>query len=183
MANLQNNELVLRDVRLSYVQLTKPSNRPNQKSAYSVTILLPKTDTAQKAALDAAINAAIALGKAKDPNMPARPKTPIWDGDGYTSNGSEFGPEAKGHWVFTARKHADLGAVEVVDAAVNPIMNPGEIYSGMYANVCVSFYYYNNESKGIGAGLVAVQKTRDGEPLGGQKTAADVFSAAQHVPF
>ena len=102
----------------------------------------------------------------------------VWDGDGYTQSGKEFGPEAKGHWVFTAGLAEARGPVQVVDLSRNPILSPSEIYSGMYANVLVSFYFYKNESVGVGAGLGPVQKVADGEPLGGTLPSADdVFGA------
>jgi hypothetical protein len=59
----------------------------------------------------------------------------------------------------------------------------------------VNFYFYNNQSSGISAGLGPVQKVRDGEPLGGgqpasaasvfgapQGSAANVFGGAEAVP-
>ena len=66
----------------------------------------------------------------------------------------------------------------MVDLSRNPILNQSEIYSGMYANVLVNFYFYRNESVGVGAGLGPVQKVADGEPLGGTLPSADdVFGA------
>ena len=49
----------------------------------------------------------------------------------------------------------------------------------MYANVCLNFFAYNSTGKkGIGCGLGPVQKTRDGDPLGGRVTAAEAFGTA-----
>ena len=73
-----------------------------------------------------------------------------------------LGAECKGHWVFTA---GNKNPVPIVDIGQNPVVNAGDIYSGMYARVCVSFYAYNFSGKrGIGCGLEAVQKLEDGEP-------------------
>lgn len=174
-------EVLLKDVRLSYVHLLEPWSSPKQPSLkYSTTILLPKSDIAQKQALDTAIAAAVEAGQKKyGTRVPAQPKTPVWDGDGYTQNGKEFGPEAKGHWVFKASQ-PEKYKVEVVDLQGNPIADFTQVYSGMYANVLVNFYYYDNQSQGIGCGLGPVQKTRDGEALGGTPTsAASVFGAPQ----
>lgn len=74
---------------------------------------------------------------------------------------------------------------EIVDTAGNPIISATEVYSGMYARVFINFFAYNsNGKKGIGAGLGPVQKTRDGEPLGGKVSASDVFgeTAGQYQP-
>ncbi len=173
-------DVLLRNVRLSYVRFDKAyAKDARQEKKYSCTILLPKTDLAQKQAIDNAIEAAIAIGREKFGNaVPPKPKTVVWDGDGYTQSGKEFGPEAKGHWVFTAGLPEAKGPVEVVDLGRTPILNRSEIYSGMYANVLVSFYFYKNESVGVGAGLGPVQKVADGEPLGGTLPSADdVFGA------
>ncbi len=55
----------------------------------------------------------------------------------------------------------------MVDGNLQDILDPTAIYSGMYANVGVSFFGYNNpQNKGIGVSLDNVQKIADGEPLG-----------------
>lgn len=178
---MRNTQIVLENVRLSYVHLTKPyAAQPGQEEKYSVTILLPKTDTAGKAKLDAAIEAAKDWGREKKwgGQVPPICPTPIHDGDGVKQDGTEFGPECKGMWVMTASSKADQ-PVEVVDRQLNKILDPTQIYSGMYANVCVNVYpYVYVAKKGIGFGLGPVQKTADGESFGGgAPTAASVFSA------
>ena len=52
------------------------------------------------------------------------------------------------------------------------------MYSGCYANVKVAIYAYNHAKggKGLGAGLVAIQKTKDGVRLGGD-SGTDGFEA------
>ena len=104
--------------------------------------------------------------------------TPVHDGDGVKQDGTEFGPECKGHWVMTAGAKADY-PIEIVDRHLNKILDPTQIYSGMYANVCVNMYpYLYNGKKGIGCGLGPVQKTADGEAFGGgAPTAASVFTS------
>ncbi|MCL6598967.1 MAG: DUF2815 family protein [Alicyclobacillus macrosporangiidus] len=165
-------------VRLSYVHLTQPYARPGQEPRYSVTVLLPKSDVATKQRIDAAIEAAIQEGITRVWNgvRPPMIKTPIYDGDGVRPNGEPFGPECKGHWVFTA---SSKQPVEIVDLSLNPIINPTEIYSGMYARVNINFFPFNqNGNRGIGCGLGPVQKVADGEPLGGRApTAQEAFGA------
>ena len=179
---MRPTDVLLKNVRLSYVRFDKATSRnPNQEPKYSCTILLPKSDAAQKQALDAAIEAAIRVGREKfGSRVPAQPKTVVHDGDGLSPTGKEYGAEAKGCWVFTASLPETRGPVEVVDLGRNPIMNQSEIYSGMFVNVLVNFYFYANESMGIGAGLGPVQKVADGEPLGGRLPSADdVFGAPE----
>ena len=169
------------EVRLSYEHLLKPHAAvPGQEEKYSCTVLVPKTDTATKVAIDAAIEAAKQKGIANKWNGQCPPivPTPVYDGDGVRpSDGMPFGPECKGHWVFTASSKVDYPP-EVVDAQGRPITNHSEVYSGMYARVNVEFfpYLFGGAKKGIGCALGPVMKVRDGEPLGGgTPTAAQAF--------
>lgn len=175
---LSANQMTTGEVRLSYAHLDKPyAHDPKGTPKYSVTILMPKTDTASKARLDAAYQAAVQKGITDKWNgvQPPQIACPIYDGDGVRPNGDPFGPECRGHWVFTANS---TNPVPLIDEAQNPIIQPSEIYSGCYARVCVSLFAYSNTGKrGIGVGLEAVQKLRDGEPLGGGVSLADAFGA------
>ena len=178
---------VLTNVRLSYVHILKPySADPSQEAKYSVTVLVPKSDTANKAKLDAAIAEATQQGATSKWNgvVPPILPNPVHDGDGTKMDGTEYGPECKGHWVFTASSPADR-PVEVVDTQLNKILDATEVYSGMYANICVNFYpYLYQGKKGIGCGLGPVQKVKDGESLGGgAPSAASVFSAVKINPL
>lgn len=166
-------------VRLSYTHLFQPyANRNGGEAKYSTTILVPKSDTATKQRIDAAIAAAKQAGASKcwNGDIPPIVAVPVYDGDGARpSDGMPFGDECKGHWVFTA---SSKQPPQVVDPQVQPIIDQSQVYSGMYGRVSVTFFPYNsNGKKGIGCGLNNVQKLKDGEPLGGRTTAADDFSA------
>lgn len=172
------------EVRFSYVHLFKPyAHMQGQEEKYSVTVLVPKTDTETMNRINAAIEAAKARGVSDKWNGQCPPivPTPVYDGDGVRpSDGMAFGPECKGHYVFTASAKVDYPP-EVVDTMGNPIINQSEVYSGMYGRVNVTFYPYSfGGKKGIGCGLGPVQKTRDGEVLGGgMPKASSVFGAPQ----
>lgn len=174
------------EVRLSYVHLFKPyAVTPGQEEKYSCTILVPKADTETMSRVNAAIEAAKQRGISEKWNGQCPPiiPTPIYDGDGVRpSDGLPFGPECKGHWVFTASAKADYPP-EVVDAQGNPIINHSEIYSGVYAYVNVTFYPYAfGGKKGIGCGLGPVMKRRDGDVLGGGRMSASaVFGFVQQA--
>lgn len=168
--------------RLSYVHLFKPyAAIQGQEEKYSTTILIPKTDIETKQKIDAAIRAAEAQGVEKTWNGVKPPKipNPLRDGDGTKDDGTEFGPECKGHWVMTASAKVDYPP-KIVDRAVNPILDQSAIYSGIYANVSVNFFPYAFAGKkGIGAGLGNVQKVKDGESLAGTRTAEQDFGAIE----
>lgn len=174
--------------RLSYCNLLEPRGstfNPDADPKYSVTVLVPKSDTATMQRISAAIEAAATAGvTSKWSNQrPPMLKTPVHDGDGQRpSDGLPFGDECKGHWVFTA---ANTRKPDVVDAACNPIVSPTEIYSGMYGRVGIDFFPYNSGgSKGIGCSLCTVQKLEDGEPLGARSsTAAEDFGDGYGAQF
>lgn len=182
MDNLTN--VTTGEVRLSYAHLFKPyAAMPGQEEKFSVTVLVPKSDMDTMGRIQAAIEAAKQRGTSDKWNGVCPPvvPTPLYDGDGVRpSDGMAFGPECKGHWVFTASAKADYPP-EVVDRSGNPIINQSEVYSGMYGRVNVTFFpYAYGGKKGVGCGLGPVQKLRDGEPLGGGRvSAAQAFGAPQ----
>lgn len=173
-------------VRLSYVHLFKPyAAMQGQEEKYSVTVLVPKTDTDTMARINAAIEAAKQKGVTDKWNGQCPPVIPIpvYDGNGVRpSDGLPFGPECRGCFVFTASAKADYPP-EVVDRFGNPIINQSEVYSGIYGRVNISFFPYAfGGKKGVGCGLGPVQKLEDGEPLGGSApTAAQAFGALQQA--
>ena len=176
MSNNKPTIVTTGEVRISYEHLMKPyANQQGAEPKFSATLLIPKSDVATKQRIDAAIQAATQEGINSKWNgvRPPQVAIPIYDGDGVRPNGEPFGPECKGHWVMTASSRI---RPEVVDLNLNPIIDATEVYSGMYARVNINFFPYNAAGKkGIGCGLGPVQKTRDGEPLGGRITAAEAF--------
>ena len=176
---MSTTKVITGELILSYPHLFEAyANQPGQTPKFSVTLLIPKTDTATRAKIDAAIQQASLEGTSKTWNgvKPPMVATPIHDGDGTRpSDGSEFPEECKGHWVMTASSKQQP---QVVDAALNPIMNQSDIYAGVKARVSINFFAYNfNGRKGIGCGLNNVQKLREGTPLTSRSSADDDFDA------
>lgn len=178
--------VTINDVRFSYCNLFQPKapfNNPQGEPKYSVTVLVPKTNTAAKAVIDNAVAQAIDAGVSSKWNgvRPPQPAICVHDGDGpRPSDGSAFGEECKGCWVFTA---STKQPPFVVDEYVQNIIDPTKVYSGMWGNVNVTFFAYNNAGKkGIGCGLNGVQKIRDDEALGGQITAQEAFKPVGTPP-
>jgi hypothetical protein len=177
--------ITINGVRFSYLNVFQPVARNGQEPKFSATILVPKNNMEAKAAIDRAIAEAMDSGVNSRWNgvRPPQPANCVHDGDGVRpSDGQPFGAECKGCWVFTASTKADRPPF-VVDARVQTIIDPTQVYSGMWGNVNVAFFPYNaNGKKGIGCGLNGVQKVRDGEPLGGRVTAQDAFSVVEAAP-
>lgn len=186
MYNNNPTRVLTGEVRLSYVNLVSPranSNDPNATPKYSVTLLIPKTDTACKQNIDASIEAAAKDAQARNWNgvRPPVMPTPIHDGDGVRENGTPYGDECKGCWVMTASSKNKPQVVHQSD--INTELLPQDIYSGMYARVTINFFGYNRAGKrGIGCGLGNVMKTREGEPLAGGTTAAADFAGIGQTP-
>ena len=178
--------ITITNVRTSYLAVLKPKppfNNPLGDRKYSVTILVPKSNTAAMEAINRDIARAIEAGVISKWGgvRPPQPAICVHDGDGpRPSDGSAFGEECRGCWVFTA---SSKQAPFVVDAQVQPIIDPTQVYSGMWANVNVTFFAYNNAGKkGIGCGLNGVQKVRDDTPLASRVTAQEAFQAIPASP-
>jgi hypothetical protein len=172
------------EVRLSYANLTTPrAAQQGGEPKYSVTLLIPKSDTATKADIDAAIQAAAndAVSKVWNGVRPPQVRIPIYDGDGVRPSGVPFGSECHGHWVMTASTKNKPQVVGIDN--INTELSPADIYSGMYARVTVRFFGYSNSgNKGVGCGLGNVLKTRDGEALAGSASAASDFAGIGASP-
>ena len=172
------------ECRLSYCNLTTPrAAQQGGEPKYSVTVLIPKTDVATKADIDAASQAAAneALSKVWNGARPPQLRVPIYDGDGVRPSGVPFGDECKGHWVMTASTKNKPQVVGIDN--INCELAPSDIYSGMYARVTIRFFGYSNSgNKGIGCGLGNVMKTRDGEALAGSASASVDFAGVGAAP-
>lgn len=168
------------EVRLSYANLTTPrASQQGGEAKYSVTLLIPKTDNATIANINASIKAAYEDGVSKKwGGAHPTPKVILHDGDGLRENGTPYGDECKGHYVITASTKNKPQVVGIDNIECE--LAPSDIYSGMYARVTVNFFPYNTAgSKGVGCGLGNVLKTRDGEPLSGGASATSDFEGLE----
>lgn len=158
-----------KNTRFSYLFVNEPREATDGgKKKYSVSLIIPKSDTVTVEKIKRAIQAAYEEGQAKlkgnGKSVPALKNihTPLRDGD----EDKPDDPAYKNSYFINA---SSTIKPPVVDANNNTIMDPDEIYSGCYGRAAINFYCYNfNGNKGISAGLIALQKLRDGEPLGGR---------------
>ena len=171
MSTKSNTKVVTGIVRLSYANVWEPASINGGTPKYSVSLIIPKSDTKTIDAINAAVEAAIKEGAAKFggkiPNKAAL-KLPLRDGD------IERDDEAYKDSYFVNANSTT--APQIVDRAVQPILDRSEVYSGCYARVSLNFYAFNsNGNRGIACGLGNIQKVRDGETLGSRSTAAEDF--------
>ena len=171
MADLNPGKIVTGKVRLSYVNVFTPMERENGDARYSCAILIPKTDTATvekfNKALEAIKNDPKSLAKWGQSNKGVRGG--LHDGDEEKDD-----PAYAGHYFINANSAQKPG---VVDADLQPVIDPSEVYSGCYGRASVTLFAYNMAgAKGIGCGLNNIQKLEDGERLGGGTSAEQDFA-------
>jgi hypothetical protein len=164
-------KVVTGKVRFSYAHVFTPqASEEGKQPKYSVSIIIPKSDTATVEKINKAIeqakseNAAVWGG-----TVPKGLKGGLRDGDEEKDD-----PAYANSYFINANSAQKPG---VVDADLNAILDQSEFYSGCYGRASISFFAYNsNGSKGVGCGLNNVQKTEDGEKLGGGSSATDDFA-------
>lgn len=162
-----STKVVTGKCRFSFCNVFEPrASQDGDDPKYSVTLLIPKSDTETLERIRAAMaEARENFCKRNGANaLPAKPVHTLHDGDGVRTSGELFGPECKGCWVITVSSKAKP---VIVDGFRNPITDPGEVYSGCYGRASINFYGYSSHGKrGISAGLLSIQKLHDGEPFG-----------------
>lgn len=169
MSTNNPRRFVTGEVRLSYAHVWEPNSIQGGKPKHSVSLIIPKTDTATITAIERAVDAAIEAGTGKfggKKSNKASLKLPLRDGD------TERDDEAYAN---------SLTPPQVVDENVAPIFDRSEVYSGCYARVSLSFYAFNtNGNKGVACGLGDIQKIRDGEPSA--QAASPLSPTSAHRP-
>lgn len=163
------------NTRWSYANVWQPKSINGGAPKYSVSLIIPKSDTVTVEKVKTAINAAYEEGESKlkgnGKSVPALSvlKTPLRDGD--TERPDD--PAYANAYFINANSATAPG---IVDADRQPIIDTSEVYSGVYGRASINFYAFNsNGNKGIACGLNNLQKIRDGEPLGGKSRAEDDF--------
>jgi hypothetical protein len=150
---------------------------------YSISLIIPKSDTVTVDKINAAIQAAYTEGESKlkgngrsVPPLSAI-KTPLRDGDIERPDDEAY----KNSYFINANSATAPG---IVDADRNVILERSEVYSGVYGRASINLYAFNsNGNKGIACGLNNLQKIKDGEPLGGKSRAEDDFATDDDDDF
>ena len=185
MAIITNPTQVITGVntRWSYANVWDPKAIDGGKPKYSVSLIIPKDDTATIDKIKAAIQAAYEEGQSKlkgnGKSVPplAAIKNPLRDGDIEKPDDEAYA----GCYFVNANSSTAPG---VVDADRQPIIERSEVYSGVYGRASINFYAFNvNGNRGIACGLNNLQKIRDGEPLGGKASAESDFATEDDDDF
>ena len=166
-----------KDTRWSYANVWEPKAPLNGGTPkYSVSLIIPKTDTVTIEKVKAAIKAAYDEGqnrlRGNGRNVPplSSLKTPLRDGDFERPDDEAY----KDAWFINANSPTAPG---IVDRYRQEILDHSEVYSGVYGRASITFYAFNNSgNRGIACALNNLQKIRDGEPLGSKISAADDFA-------
>lgn len=171
------------NTRWSYANVWEPKSINGGTPKFSVSLIIPKSDTKTVAKIKAAIEAAYHEGESKlkgnGKTVPplAALKTPLRDGDAERPDDEAYANS----YFINANATTAPG---IVDVDRNPILTRSEVYSGVYGRASISFYAFNsNGNKGIACGLNNLQKVRDGEPLGGKASAESDFATVDDEDF
>lgn len=119
------------DTRWSYANVWEPKSINGGTPKFSVSLIIPKSDTKTVAKIEAAIEAAYREGESKlkgnGKSVPALSvlKTPLRDGDLERPDD----PAYAGSYFVNANA---TSAPVIVDADCNPILTRSEVYSGVY---------------------------------------------------
>lgn len=172
-----------KDTRWSYANVWEAKSINGGNPKYSVSLIIPKSDTETVTKVKAAIEAAYKDGeetlKGKGRTVPVLSdiQNPLIDGDIKRPDD----PAYANSYYLNAKSDTAPG---IVDADVNPILSHSEVYSGVYGRASIHFYAYNKAgNKGISCSLDNLQKIRDGKPLGGKKPASEDFSTEDSDDF
>ena len=164
------------NTRWSYANVWEAKSINGGTPKFSVSLIIPKSDTKTVEKIKAAIQAAYQEGEAKlkgsGKTVPPLTsiKTPLRDGDSDRPDD----PAYENSYFINANSTVAPG---IVDIDRQPILERSEVYSGVYGRASINFYAFNsNGNRGIACGLNNLQKVRDGEPLGGRTRAEDDFA-------
>lgn len=169
-------KVVTGKVRLSYANIFEPKSINGSEPKYSVSLIIPKSDTQMVETINQAIQNAIERDKDKwNGKVPANLKLPLRDGDEERPDDEVY---ANSYFVNANSTKAPAVVSTEKDRSTGKAIQLGEdeVYSGCYARVSINFYGFNaSGNKGIACGLGNIQKVADGERLGGGSTAEEDF--------
>ncbi len=161
---LDNGDILVKDVILSYPHLFAPYGKGTETKKYSAKFLLPKAthkaDIVQLNGILAA--AALARWKAKLPmgNLCLKDGTLVAKNDGDEN-----------YFILAASEQTRPGVVNSDKTPIPASESDDKMYPGAVVNVLIRLWEQDNEwGKKINANLLAVQYVRKGERLAAART-------------
>lgn len=162
-----SSKVVTGNVRFSYLTVFKPrafaEGSPEQ---YSVVLLIPKDQTKTIRKIKKAIDEEIREGMASfwKGKKPANLWNPLRDGD---DEKADEHPEYEGMYFLTAKS---TQKPILLDEDGEELFDQSEMYSGCWGRADITFFAFDNKTKGVGVGLNALKKTKDDKPFGNAMT-------------
>jgi len=170
------------DTRWSYANVWEAKSINGGTPKFSVSLIIPKSDTRTIAKIKAAIESAYREGEAKlkgngktVPPLSAI-KTPLRDGD--TERPDD--PAYANAYFINANSATAPG---IVDANLQPILERSEVYSGVYGRASINFYAFNsngNRKSGMVNLLAASPELRTISPPRSMRTSSREGAQYRH---
>lgn len=175
-------------VRFSHLHVFKPHlNTESNKEEYSVQLWIPKENKADYQAVAAAFEEQKELYVKHEGKPGPEFHSPVKDGDKITDKKGNARP-VPGMWVVSAKTAAYDSDGELVDppqvASTErnekgelKLLTSSQVKSGDWGRASINFKFFGKGKGGVGVYLNSLQKTKDGEALGGgRRSAADEFA-------
>lgn len=169
------------DTRFSYVNVIEPRGINGGKEKYSVSLIVPKSNTLVVDRIKRSIRETYEESKNRlkgnsktIPDLDEVMEGVLHDGD----KKRDGDPAYEDAYYINAKndRKPQLFVKGKEKGHPEELMDPAEIYSGCYGRALISFYAYNTSGgRGIACSLIALQKGKDGEPLGNYIDAAKAF--------
>ena len=171
-----STKVVTGNCRFSYLTVFKPrAFADGSGEKYSVVLLIPKEDKKTIKKIKGAIETEVKEGMSTFWNgkKPANMWNPLRDGD---DEKADEHPEYAGMYFITAK--SDKKPI-LLDRDNEELFDQSEMYSGCWGRANLSFFAFNNKTKGVGVGLNALKKTKDDQPFGGGMTVDDAQNSCE----
>ena len=175
-------------VRFSHLHAHKPHlNTESNKEEYSVQLWIPKDNAVDYKAISDAYEEQKALYIKHEGKPGPEFHNPIKDGDKLTDKRGQAKP-VPGMWVVSAK----TAAYDLDGSPIDPpqvvgtergedgqlkLLGASQVKSGDWGRASINFKFFPKGRGGVGVYLNSLQKTRDGEALGGgRRSAAQEFA-------
>lgn len=172
MPKRNGTKVITGEVRFSYLHVFEAyAASADQDPAYSVCLLIPKTDKETIRLIQEATAEATDQGQKSKwgGKVPKNLKTPLRDGD--AEKDTDESPEFKGMFFLNCKSKRRPG---LVDSHKMDIMSSDEMKSGDYGKASINFYPFAvSGNNGVAVGLNNLMLTKTGDPLGGAAASAE----------